>query len=127
MHRLRHVVVGAGIEAALAFTGDDLAGHRDDGEVRELVEGADGTDGLVPVHDRHHDVHQHDVDLGHPLQRGDRVGAALGDGDIGVAAFEERRHREDVAEVVVDQQDLHSLDRFERERIEPVGFGPVRR
>ena len=41
----------------------------------------------------------------------ERVGAALGDDDVGVAAFEERRQREDVAEVVVDDEDLRALER----------------
>ena len=40
-----------------------------------------------------------------------RLGAALGDGDVGVAAFEQRGHREDVAEVVVDDEDLRARDR----------------
>ena len=43
---------------------------------------------------------------GRPLERGERLGAALGDDDVGVAALEQRGHREDVAEVVVDDEDL---------------------
>ena len=45
------------------------------------------------------------------LQRGDRLGAALGDDDVGVAALEQRRHGEDVAEVVVDHEDLQPVER----------------
>ena len=45
------------------------------------------------------------------LQDVERVGAALGDDDVGVAAFEQRGHREDVAEVVVDDEDLRAVDR----------------
>ena len=40
------------------------------------------------------------------FEGGERLGAALGDHDVGVAAFEQRRQREDVAEVVVDDEDL---------------------
>ena len=39
----------------------------------------DGAHGVVAVHDRHHDVHQDDVDVGRPLEDGERVGTALGD------------------------------------------------
>ena len=72
---------------------------------------ADRADRLVAVHDRHHDVHQDDVDVGRPLEDGERLGAALGDDDVGVAALEERGQREDVAEVVVDHEDLRPVDR----------------
>ena len=61
--RLRNVVVGAGIDAALALAGRHLAGDGDDRERLELLDRPDGADGLVAVHDRHHDVHQDDVDV----------------------------------------------------------------
>ncbi len=72
--RLRDVVVGPGVDAALAFAGSRLAGDRDDREGLEPVDRPDGADGLVAVHDRHHDVHQHDVDVGYraPARRGRR-------------------------------------------------------
>ena len=47
----------------------DLAGDGDDREVVEAVDRPDGADGVVAVHDRHHDVHQDDVDVGRPLER----------------------------------------------------------
>ena len=58
-----------------------FAGDGDDRERREPLDRADGSDGLVAIHDRHHDVHQDDVDVGRPLQGGERIGAALGDDD----------------------------------------------
>ena len=85
-----------------------LRGDGDDRERREPLDRPDRADGLVAVHDRHHDVHQDDVDVRHPLEGRERFGAALGDDDVGMAPFEERRHREDVAEVVVDDEDLRA-------------------
>ncbi len=82
---LGDVVVGAGVEAALALPGHHLAGDGDHGQRLEPFDGPDGPDGLVPVHDRHHDVHQHDVDVGLALQDGESLGAALGRDDLGVA------------------------------------------
>ena len=42
----------------------------------------------------------------HASEHGDGVGSAVGDDDVRLAAHEQRGHRVDVAEVVVDQEDL---------------------
>ena len=120
--RLRNVVVRSGIEATLALAGRRLAGDGDDGQALEPIDASDRPDGLVSVHDRHHDVHQDDVDVGHPLERGECVGTALDDRDVGVTSLEERRHREDVADVVVDDEDLHAVDRAVLAPTQPVSF-----
>ena len=101
---LRHVVVRAGVEAALALAGRHLAGDGDDGQRREPLDPPDGPDGVVPVHDRHHDVHEDDVDVRRRLEHGQAAGTALRHRDDRAAPLEQRRHREDVAEVVVDDE-----------------------
>ena len=88
---LGHVVVGPGVEAALALARHHLAGDGDDGEVLEPVDGTDGADGLVAVHDRHHDVHEHDVEIRRLLKHGQGFGAALGHEDLGAALVRAER------------------------------------
>ncbi len=44
------------------------------------------------------------------FQGGEGLGAALGREDLGVAPFEKGRQGEDVAEVVVDDEDLHAAE-----------------
>ena len=68
---------------------------------------------VVAVHARHHDVRQHEVDVGLCAEMASASGAALGHGDVGAAALEQRGQREDVAEVVVDHEDLAALERRE--------------
>ncbi len=110
VHRLGDVVVGARVETALPFAGHDLAGHRDDRHRLELVERADRAHGVVAVHARHHDVGQHEVDIGGAaVEERDRRASALGDGHLGPAPLEQRGQREDVAEVVVDDEDASGL------------------
>ena len=83
--RLRDVVVGArrrgsaGVRPAAALPVTAMIGSASkplDRRIARMV--------VVAVHDRHHDVHQHDVDVGRALQRRDRLGAALGDGHVGL-------------------------------------------
>ena len=71
---------------------------------------------LVAVHLRHHDVHQHDVDVGRLLQPRDAVPAALGVDHLHLAPLQEGGQREDVADVVVDDQHRAAGER----RIGPV-------
>ena len=59
---------------------------------------------LHAVHLRHHDVHQHDVDVGVGLDEADRVAAVVGRHDHHVVFFQHGGQREDVAHVVVDDQ-----------------------
>jgi hypothetical protein len=111
--RLGDVVVGSGLDAALALARHDLSGYGDDREVREPVDGPDRSHRGIAVHPRHHDVHQDDLDLGRPLEQRDGVGAALSDADHGAAALEQGGQREDVAVVVVDDEELDPVERGE--------------
>src|SRR2546425_997540 len=69
LHRFRQVVGGACLDALLAVVLQRLRGDGDDGQclVRRIA--ADGPHGLVPVHLRHHHVHEHDIDVGVPVLR----------------------------------------------------------
>ena len=128
---LREVVVGPGLDAALAFARHDLAGDGNDGKLGEPPVGPDGADGVVSVHDRHHDVHEDDVDVRRALQNGECLGSALRHDNIGVAPLQQGGKGEDVAEVVVDEEHLHSDDADHLELAQMtltrgVGVGPVR-
>jgi hypothetical protein len=63
--RLAHIVVHAGREVPLAVAAQRVRGQRHDREADAAgpLAGAKGGRGLEPVHVRHLDVHQHDVDL----------------------------------------------------------------
>jgi hypothetical protein len=64
---------------------------------------------LVAVHFRHHDVHQHDRDVGGRFENADRLLASVGGDDLHAVAFEHAGESEDVAHVVVDDEDLLAL------------------
>ena len=79
---------------------------RGDGDDREVVDRrslAHGPHRLVAVHDRHHDVHEDDVDVRRRLEDVD-ASCPLSARRLELAALEQRGQREDVAEVVVDDQ-----------------------
>ena len=105
---LGDVVGGAGLEALLAVALHRLGGERDDRQRAELRVVADLPHRLVAVHLRHHDVHQHE-------RRGPgRCGSARS--PRGPSSRSRRcmpwrssrlDEREDVADVVVDDQ--HAL------------------
>ena len=61
---------------------------------------------LVPVHLGHHDVHQDDVDIRVLVQLGQRLQAVLRVRDLHLVLFQDRRDREQVPRIVVDQQHL---------------------
>ncbi len=65
---------------------------------------------LVAVHLWHHDVHQDDVDLRRRTQDVERLAAVLGPNHVHVPALQHAGQSEDVAHVVVDDQDLLASD-----------------
>ncbi len=81
--RLGDVGGGAGVDAALALAGLDLGGDGDDRQVLRAGQLAHRSHRRVAIHDRHHDVDQHDVDV-RRLARGASmpVFAALGRDDL---------------------------------------------
>src|ERR1700681_576683 len=111
---LGDVLRGTGREALLAVALHRLRGEREDREISPLVTGADAPDRLVAVHLRHHDVHQHDVDLRVRAQQPDRVGAGLRGEDVHLEVLERAAQRVDVASVVVGDEDRAA---FERARV----------
>jgi hypothetical protein len=60
----------------------------------------------VAVHLRHHHVHQHEVDVGVGLEHLDALAAVLGVDDADAVALQRAGQREDVADVVVDDEHL---------------------
>ena len=61
---------------------------------------------LVAVQLRHHHVHQDEVDVARRPQGLDPLTAVLGEQDLHPVRLERAREREDVADVVVDDEDL---------------------
>ena len=108
--RLGHVAVGPGVHAAFALAGRDLAGDGDHREVLVLLVRADGPDGVVAVHDGHHDVHQDDVDVRPAIETSRRLRPGLHDRHLRACLFEKGRERVEVAGVVVDHQELDTRD-----------------
>ena len=106
VHRLGDIVRSAGIEALLAVALHRLGGDGDQRHVRKPGPRADLAHGLIAVHLGHHDVDQRDVHVRRLLQDQDAVLAALGMEHFDVMVLEHARQREDVADVVVDDQHL---------------------
>ena len=115
--RLGDIVGRAGIEAFLAVALHRLGGDRDQRQVGERRLRADLLHRLVAVHLRHHDVDQGDVDAGRLLEDEDAVAAALGVEHLDVVALEHAGQRVDVADVVVDDEDLGAGQLGQRARL----------
>ena len=93
----RHLSRSPGIALAVSAT----MGRRD-----RQRHGADSANGLVTIDLRHHDVHEHRVDVRPPLQELEPFAGVAGRQCLGALAFEEGRNREQVARIVVDDEDL---------------------
>ena len=76
------------------------------GQLRVLRHGADAPGRFVAVHLGHHDVHQHDLDVGIGRQLVEGLLPVLGVDDLHLVLLEDGGDREQVARVVVDQQHL---------------------
>ena len=85
-----------------------LRGDGDDRDVAALGQPTDRPGRLIAIHHRHHGVHQHDVDVRRLTEELDAVMAILRGDDHRAVALQQRREGKDVAEVVVDHQDLRS-------------------
>jgi hypothetical protein len=97
-------------DAPFTLAPHHLARDRDDRQRVERLQGAYRADGLVPVHDRHHDVHQHDADVWRPFEGSERVETTVGRRHNRVSALEQRSEREHVSVVVVHDEHLDSLE-----------------
>ncbi|EXI88900.1 MAG: hypothetical protein AW11_02003 [Candidatus Accumulibacter regalis] len=104
--RLGQIIVHAGGEAAFPVTVHGVGGHRDD-RLSPLASGhfgrADPARCFEPVHDRHHHVHQHDVEAfaTQPINGGLAV---LHQCDAVTPAFEQPDRQLLVDGVVFDEQ-----------------------
>ncbi len=83
----------------------------------------DGADGVVAVHARHHDVGQDEIDVWCSFEDRECREPTLGHDHVGSSSFQERRQREHVAKVVVDDEDLPA---GERGIVETVVAVPIR-
>src|SRR6516164_2865131 len=101
-----HVIGGAGLEALLTVALHRLGRERDDRQQAELVVAADAPHGLVAIHLRHHDVHQHQRQIVRALDEVDGFLPVGSSDHLHVVTLEQTVEREDVADVVIDHQHL---------------------
>ena len=114
--RLGDIVGRAGIEALLPVALHRLGGHRDQRQIGKLRPLADLLHGLVAVHFRHHDVDQRDIDARRLLEDEDAVLSPLGVEHLHIVALQNARQREDVADVVIDDEHLGAGELRNRRR-----------
>src|SRR5437870_1974394 len=100
---LADVIARPRLDALFPVALHGLGGEGDDRELAELAQLADRPHGVVPVHVRHHDVHQDGVDVRRVLERLDGAAAGLRRQNLHVVRLEQAGHGEDVAAVVVDE------------------------
>ena len=67
---------------------------------------ADSAGGLQTVHARHHDVHEHQVDVAHLIELVQRLEPITADFHLQPLVFQRTGQRKDIAYVVIDQQHL---------------------
>src|SRR5690606_37532984 len=106
VERLWNVVVGSGRETLLAVVRHRLRRQRDDGQPLPLRTAPDLAHRFEPVHLRHHDIHQHEIDLlvrvlVGALERRERFPAVARGEEVHALGLENARKREDVARVVL--------------------------
>src|SRR5882724_269429 len=87
---LRQIIPCARLYAAFAIALHGLGGHRDDRQILAGRHLADFPHCIQAVHLRHHDVHQHDVDVGFLAQDVDGGAAVVGRDDFHRLVFEHR-------------------------------------
>ena len=87
---------------------------------------ADGPHGFVAVHLRHHDVHQHQIDIRRLLQQLDAGAAVFGVHHFQIVIFQQAGERENIAHVVVHHQHRFADQRQDRSRatVPESGTGP---
>src|SRR5215510_12484258 len=109
--RLGDVIGGSGFEALVAIGLHRLGSQSDDREILEPLDPPYGMHRLVPVHLRHHDVHQHHTHVRILVKRLYARAPVLGAQNIYVVGFERAGQGEDVAQVVVHDQNLAPFER----------------
>jgi hypothetical protein len=81
------------------------ARHHHDGQMRAARARANRLAGVVTVHRRHLDVHEHGIALA-GLDGGERGGAVRGFGDRETRSFQRATHEQPRARIVVDDEDV---------------------
>src|SRR5579859_5531187 len=102
--RLGDVVRSTRLEALLPVAFHRLRRKRDDRQPPELRRLPDSAYGLIAVHLRQHDVHQHQRQVLDAVHQLDGLVPIGGDGRLHAVPLEQARQREDVAHVVVDHE-----------------------
>src|SRR5262245_32143134 len=109
--RLGDVIGGAGFDALVAIGLHRLGCQSDDRKVFEPFDPPDSLHRLVTVHLRHHDIHQHHIYVGILVKRLYARAPVLGAQNLYVVGFERAGQGEDVAQVVVHDQNLVTFER----------------
>ncbi len=106
IHRLGNVIGRARLDALGAVALHRLGGQSDDRKRAESGDLPDRPHGFVAVHLRHHDVHQHQIDVRRLLQQLDAGAAIFGVHHFQIVIFQQTGERENIANVVVHHQHL---------------------
>src|ERR1700694_2862904 len=96
VHRFGDVVRRPRLQALLAVAFHGLGSESDDRQQPELMLAADAAHGLVAVHFRHHDIHQHERQIVGALDQLDRLLAVGCRDHLHAVALEQAVEREDV-------------------------------
>ena len=104
--RLRQIIRRTGLKALFSISHHCLRRKRDDRKAPVSGIAADLAHRFVPVHLRHHDIHQHDSRFRLRFERLDRFATRIRRQHLHAAAFKHAGEREDVADVIVDDQHL---------------------
>jgi hypothetical protein len=107
VERLRHEVVGAGLDRRELLLFAARGDHHDRQEARGLVVAEPPAD-LVAVHLRHHDIEQHEVDVA-PAGERKRLCAGARADHFMAARREHGLEQADVLRQVVDDEDPRRL------------------
>ena len=105
---LGDIVGCAGIETFLAIAFHRLGGDRDQRNVGNCRRIANLAHRLVSVHLRHHDIDQGDIHVGIFIQKGYAIASPLGMQHLDVVGLQHAGQRVDVADVVIDDEDLRA-------------------
>src|SRR5581483_1021939 len=86
-----------------------LGGESDDGQAPQRSVLTNDLHGFVAIHLRHHDVHEHNGKVGGGFDGGDGLASGTGGEDGHATTFQNTGEGEDVADVIVDDEDLAAV------------------
>src|SRR5437867_1756960 len=99
IHRFGEIVRGPGLNTLFPIALHDLGGDCNNREGCQSGQLADRVYRIIPIHLRHHDIHQHNVNTRRLLQDFKPCPAVLGGHDLHVVALQDTRQRKAIADI----------------------------